>query len=220
VVEDVKYTAATRPVRPMIFLPAFQNVDYGDSTNANVQSRSMLLRTFIARIDRGARGLEHGFRQALAQVDPDLTVIRVLTLDEQVSANYRIQRLMARLTSFYGLLALGLACLGLYGVTAYSVTRRTREIGVRMALGADRSRVVATMLAGPVAQMLIGLGIGLPVTLACTRLIESQLYGVEARDPATLVLTVMVLFVTGAAAAALAAFRAARVDPIRALRTE
>ncbi len=220
VTEDVKYSGANRPVRPMLFLPAFQTVAYETAGMRTVQARSMLLGTLVVRTAPGARNLEEAIRQALAAVDPDLTVIRVVTLASQVSENFSLDRLMARLMSFYGLLALALASLGLYGVTAHAVARRAREIGVRMALGADRARIVRTMIAGPLAQTGLGLAIGIPLTLAAGRALGAQLYGVGGYDPVILGAAVSVLVASAMLAAALPARRAASVDPARVLRGE
>ena len=220
IVDDVRYTAPRQPVRPMIFLPGFSTVDYANPTSANVQARSLLFRTLIVQSSSAIGALEPAIRRALAQVDPDLQVIRVLTLDEQVSANFRIERLMSRLTSVYGLLALAVASIGLYGITAFSVAQRTREIGVRMALGADRARIIRTVMRGPMLQALAGMAIGIPLALAAGRAIASQLHGVEPRDPAILGIAVVMLLVSAIAAAVLPGLRAASIDPTHALRGE
>jgi len=217
---DVKYTGASRPVRPMIFLPAFQTVPYETPLGRSMQARSLLLRTLVVRTVPGAGNLEEAIRRALATVDQDLTVVRVVTLASQVSENFSLDRLMARLTSCYGLLALALAFLGLYGVTAHAVARRAREIGVRMALGADGARIVRTMIAGPLAQTGLGLAFGVPLALATGRAISTQLYGVGAYDPLILGSAIAVLVASAALAAGLPARRAARVDPARVLRGE
>jgi predicted permease len=218
VVDDVRYTAPRQPVRPMIFLPAFSTVAYENPTMASVQARSMLFRTIVVRAAAEMGILEPAIRRALAEVDPDLQVLRVLPLAEQVRDNFSIERLMSRLTSAYGLLALMVAAIGLYGVTAFSVAQRTREIGVRMALGADRGRIVRTVMRGPLLQALIGLAIGVPLALAAGQSIASQLYGVESGDPVILGVAVLVLLASMLVAAVTPGLRAASIDPTRALR--
>ena len=104
-------------------------------------------------------------RQTLAEIDPNLTVLELVSLNEQVTRNFNQDRLIARLTELFGLLALALACVGLYGVTSYSVARRTSEIGIRMALGANRTNVLALVLRGVLIQLGLGLAIGIPVAL-------------------------------------------------------
>jgi predicted permease len=220
IVDDVRYTAPRQPVRPMIFLPGFSAVEYENPTNANVQARSMLFRTLIVQSSSDLGALEPAIRRALAQVDPDLQVIRVLTMEEQVSANYRIERLMSRLTSLYGLLALAVASIGLYGITAFSVAQRTREIGVRMALGADRAQIIRNVMRGPILQAIAGLALGIPLALAAGRSIAAQLHGVEPRDPVILGIAVVVLLISAGVAAILPGLRAAAIDPTRALRGE
>ena len=220
VVEDVKYTRPTDPTRPMIFMPAFQSVEYATPGERSVQARSGLMRAIIVRTAAGSGTLEGPIRKALTEVDPNLAVTRVIAHVTQVALNFRIQRLMAALTSVYGLLALGLAALGLYGVTSYGVTQRTREIGVRMALGADRGRIVRTVLTGPVRQTFLGLGIGFPLAYGATRLISTQLYEVGQQDPAILTGAALVLVVAAVVAAVVPALRAAAIEPTKALRGE
>jgi predicted permease len=221
VVEDVKYSGATqREVRPMMFLPSFQTVEYADATMRSVQARSMLLRAIVVAVQPAARDVEAGIRQGLAEVDQDLNVIRVLPLTLQVNANFRIERLMARLTSLYGLLALALAALGLYGVTAYGVSQRTREIGVRMALGADGGRIMRTCVRGPFIQTCIGLGIGLAGAIVAGRSVSSQLYDVAPIDPVVLLASIVALVLSAVVAAALPSRRAVAVNPATALRGE
>ncbi len=220
VVEDVKYTAASQPARPMIFLPALQVVPYASAGERSVQARSNLLRAVILQTAPGAGSLEEPLRRAIAGANPDVTVVRIVPLSDQLSTNFRMNRLMARLTSSYGLLALLLASIGLYGVTACAVTSRTREIGVRMALGADRARIVRTMLRGPVGQTLAGLVLGGPLALAAVRAISAQLYGVDTGDPIVLGAAMLALAASAVVAAAVPAWRAASLDPTRALRAE
>jgi predicted permease len=219
VVEDVRYAAPRQAVRPMIFLPAFQAVEYADGTSANVQARSMLMRAIIVHAAAESGALEPALRSALMEVDPNLHIIGVRPHAEQVSGNFRIERLMARLTTIYGLLALALASVGLYGVTAFGVAQRTREIGVRMALGADRSRIVRTVVRGPVLQTIVGLLVGIPVALWATRFIAAQLYGVNALDPIVIGGAALVLIASSVLAALLPALRAASISPTDALRS-
>ena len=218
VVDDVKYTQAAQPVRPMIFFPAFQSADSDDARSRSRQARSMLMGTLVLRTAPGAGALEPAVRRAIAEVSPTLHVMRVLTMDEQISGNFRVQRLMAGLASAYGLLALALASIGLYGVTAYGVAQRRREIGVRIALGADGARIVRTVVAGPVAQTLVGLAIGVPLALTGSRSIAGQLYGVGAQDPFVYAGVALVLLASAVLAAVLPARRAARIAPTAALR--
>jgi predicted permease len=219
VVDDVKYTGANQPVRPMLFLPAAQLVPHGDAPFLNVQARSTLLRALVVEAP-GAGALEAPLRRALASVDPNLSVIRVTPLVQQVGANFRLDRLMARVTTAYGGLALALAALGLYGVTAYGVTRKTREIGVRMALGADRVRIVGAVLRGPLLQTLVGLAIGAPLAYFAARALSTQLFDVEWRDPTLPLAAAGVLVASTIVAAAVPARRAASIDPTTALRAE
>ena len=204
----------------MIFLPAFSMVAYDNPTMVNVQARSMLCRALVIRATADSGTLEPAVRRALAEVDPDLQVIRLQTMTEQVSSNFRIERLMSRLTSLYGVLALIVAAIGLYGVTAFSVAQRTREIGVRMALGADRSRIVRTVMRGPLLQAIAGLLIGVPLSIAGAHAIAAQLYGVDAADPVIFATAIAVLLVSMVAAAIIPGLRAASIDPTRALRGE
>ncbi len=218
VADDVKYINPRQPVRPMIFLPAFQTVDYADATNRTVQARSMRLRAIVLQTRPGTSGLEPVLRSAIAEIDPDVNVLRIVSMAAQVSGNFRIERLLARLTTIYGALALILAALGLYGVTSYAVTQRTREIGVRMALGAERTKVMQIVVRGPMVQALIGLALGGALALAAGGVLGTQLYGLGGRDPRILLTGAAILIVTAALAAAIPARRAASIDPARALR--
>lgn len=219
VVEDVKYSGPRQPARPMIFLPAFQTVDLSDNpASASVQARSMQLRTIVVQATVAPGGLEQAIRQALAEVDRDMTVSRVVSLADQVGVNFSLERLMARLTSLYGVLALAIAAVGLYGVTAFGVRQRTREIGVRMALGAGRGAVIRAVMAGPLTHTLMGLVVGIPAALVATRAIASQLYGVGAGDPWVFAGAAAGLLLTTALAALVPAWRATAIDPTDALR--
>jgi len=166
------------------------------------------------------QNLEVVIREALAATDPDVTVLNVTSLGEQVSLNFNQERLIARLTGLFGLLALALACVGLYGVTAYGVARRRSEIGIRMALAADRAKVVRMVVSGAMAQIGIGLLIGLPIAVAGGRALAHQLFGVKSYDPAVLSVAVGALVFSALVAGLVPAFRAASIDPMEALRTE
>jgi len=220
VVEDVKFTAASQPVRPMIFLPARQLVNYESSADRNVQARSLLMRSVVVQVSPGAGTLEGLLRKAMAGVDPDVTVVGVTAMTTQVRFNFGRDRLMARLTSAYGVLALALAALGLYGVTAYGVVSRTREIGVRMALGAGRTQIVRTVLRAPLLQTVTGLAIGVPLALFASRSLAAMLYDVRPQDPWVLSATIGVLLASASVAAILPARRAASLNPTKALRGE
>ena len=164
--------------------------------------------------------MEPQIRGALAQVNRDLAVIDLGTFAAQVKANFSQQEMLTKLTSLFGVLALTLASVGLYGVTAYSVENRTSEIGIRMALGADRLNVLRLVLRGAFLQIAIGLAIGIPATLLAGRAMTTQLFGVKPYAPDILLLTTLVLSLAGLVATLLPARRAAALEPIRALRTE
>jgi ABC-type antimicrobial peptide transport system permease subunit len=220
VTEDVKYTAAERPTRPMIFFPMVQMAPQIDETSRSVQLRSMTIGAVELQISSNIGSVEPLLRQAIAEIDPDIAVVRVLPMAVQVGLNFQVNRLMARLTAAYGLLALAVAGLGLYGVTAYSVARRTREIGVRMALGAGKTRVLMEIVRGALTQTGLGLLIGLPAAALATATLASLLYGIQPRDPVVFLKAALVLAVAAVLAAVLPARRAAAIDPARALRSE
>ena len=125
-------------------------------------------------------------KRALAEADPNLTVTSVRTLQQQVDRSFDQQRAVASLAGLFGIVALVLAAIGLYGVTAYTVAQRTNEIGIRMALGADRGNVVGIVLHGAFRRVAIGLGLGLPLAVGAGRLLSAQLYGVQFWDPLAL----------------------------------
>jgi ABC-type antimicrobial peptide transport system permease subunit len=164
--------------------------------------------------------LEPQVRQALAQVNPDLALIDFIGFADQVEANFTQQAMIVKLTSLFGILALLLASIGLYGVTAYSVERRTGEIGIRMALGANRANVLKLVLRGAFLQIGLGLLVGIPVTVLGGRAMAAQLFGVKPYDPNILLLTAAVLSFAALVASVVPARRAASIEPMRALRTE
>lgn len=210
VVEDAKYNEPREPAYVRAFLPLLQ----AREDQSNIFHEIQLL------VAGSAQNLEPVIRRALASVDSNLTVIRVTRFDEQVAENFNRDRLVARLTTLYGLLALLLACVGLYGVAAYTVTRRTSEIGIRMALGAPAGSILTMMLRVAMFPVALGLLLGLPLALAGGRAIASELYGVKNYDAVVLGTAVVVLVASSIMAALIPARRAARVDPMAALRYE
>ena len=159
-------------------------------------------------------------REAVRQIDPNLPLFRFTTLNAQAEERLAQERLFARLTSFFGLLALGLASIGLYGVMAYSVARRTHEIGVRMALGARAPDVVRMILWESMLLVVIGVLIGLGAALGSARFVSGMLYGLTPADPTTISLSALVMLAVAGLASYLPARRASRVDPMVALRYE
>ena len=159
-------------------------------------------------------------RQTLASINPNLTVVNFQTFDEQIAGNFVEERMIARLTMLFGALALLLATIGLYGVTAYTVARRTSEIGIRMALGAERGGVIAMVMRGALIQTGLGLAIGIPTALVCVRFVEAQLYEIKGVDARVLAVSIITLAVAASLAGLIPARRAASTDPAKALRTE
>jgi ABC-type antimicrobial peptide transport system permease subunit len=159
-------------------------------------------------------------RRTLAEIDPSLSVIHFDSYTTEVAGNFNQARLIARLTSLFGVLALVLATVGLYGVMSYFVARRTSEIGIRMALGASRSGVVAMVLRSALAQVSVGLAIGVPAALFAGHLMTSLLYQVGAYDPLSFVAPTALLAACATATALVPARRAASIDPMKALRSE
>ena len=155
----------------------------------------------------------------MAQLSPTAS-LRFTTLSEQVSQSLSRDRLLATLAAFFGGLALLLALIGLYGTTAYGVARRRNEIGIRIALGAARDRVLRMMIGEVSIVVLAGIGIGMVAALAATRLVASFLFGLTASDPMTWIASAGILLAVSVVAVAAPAWRAARMDPMAALREE
>jgi predicted permease len=216
VAKDARYLTNNlhQPVRPFFFLPEAQ----AEYTRGNLGS--LFLRDIVILTRPGASLSTARLRQALASVDPNLPIISVRTLREQVASQLTQQRLIARLTSFFGVLSLVLASIGLYGVTAYSAGCRTREIGVRMALGARRGHVVTLVLRGSIGLILVGLVMGLPLTFAAGRFLSDQLYGANPYNPVVTLTAVLALGLSALVASFVPAFRASVLSPLAALRAE
>ena len=164
--------------------------------------------------------LEPQVKRALAEADPNLTVTSVRTLQQQVDRSFDQQRAVASLAGLFGIVALVLAAIGLYGVTAYTVAQRTNEIGIRMALGADRGKVVGMVLRGAFRRVVVGLVLGLPLAVGAGYLLSAQLYGVRFWDPLALGVAAVSLAACAFIAAIIPAARAASISPMNALRAE
>jgi predicted permease len=220
VTEDTNYWGATSKMRAMYFLAQGQSAHNPDPRYQQFEDRSRYLNAIEIQTRGEVAGLEVQLRRVLSQINPDLAVVDFQSFASQVKANFMQQAMIAKLTSFFGMLALILASIGLYGVTSYSVERRTSEIGIRMALGADRMNMLGMILRSAFIQVGIGLAIGIPVTIFGGRLMASQLYGVKPHDPMVLAITTVVLAAAAFIAAVIPARRAANTEPMLALRTE
>jgi predicted permease len=207
VVADAKYRTLKEAVPQTAYLPFSQY-------------NTLRERTLCVRAAGEASALVAALRREVRGLDPQLPIFNVKTFAEQISESVSRERLVALLSSFFGFFALLLASLGLYGVMAYAVTRRTREIGIRMALGARAGNVLWLVLRETLLLVCVGVAVGLPLALAATRLTEGLLFGLTPNDPLTLALAVAVMVVIAALAGYLPARRAAQVDPLRALRHE
>ena len=223
VVRDAKFAGwgLNRPARPMFYVPLAQNVNYA---TGNIMQRVELRTHFISGImlvtNAAPGALEPVVTKVLSDLDPNLTVNSVRTMQQQVALQFDQQRAVASLASLFGIVALLLAAVGLYGVTAYTVAQRRNEIGIRMALGAGRARVVGLVLRGTAARVLVGLLLGVPLSIGAGRLISSQLYGVVSWDPAALAIASGALTLCAFVAAIIPATRAASISAVDALKIE
>jgi predicted permease len=220
VVHDAKYRDPGGQPRPMFYAPLAQHVVYDQPVLALIDHRSHYIGGAVLQLRGSAMGIEPLIRKAFSEADPNLTIINVQPMRQQVESDFDQQRAVAQMTGLFGLLALVLAAVGLYGVTAYTVERRTSEIGVRMALGANRMNVVRLVLRGAFRQVVIGLVIGIPISIACGHLIAAQLYQVKSWDPVVLAGSIAALGFCALVASVIPAQRAASINPVEALRTE
>jgi predicted permease len=221
VVEDTTYTSVYWKNHSMYFLPLTQRAgSANDPHNSLDKDLSLYAGALVIQTSRPVPGFEKMVGDTLASINPNLTIVKFQTFQQQIDDRFIEERLIARLTSLFGLLALLLAAIGLYGVTAYTVVRRTPDIGIRMALGAARSRVIAMVMRGAMLQAVAGLAIGIPVAIFCVRYVKSQLYEITSMNVPVLIVSVAVLVLAAAIAGIIPARRAASIDPVRALRIE
>ena len=209
VVGDIKADDARDKPEPTVYRPILQ-----------IQEQGAYTATIHIRTTSDPTPLTPQVRQMINQIDDKLPVFEVTTLDEQLSKNLDQERLIAQLVSFFGALALVLACIGLYGVMAHGVARRTNEIGIRMALGARGGNIAWMVLRETLYLVLAGLVIGVPGALIGAKLISAQLFGMKPADPLTLIGASLVLTIVALLAGYLPARRASHVNPLKALRYE
>jgi macrolide transport system ATP-binding/permease protein len=218
VVEDTAYTSARWKDHMMYFVPMMQRPV---SAKAPIEKDEMMYAgAIVLKTERPMNDMESLAWRTLSSINPNLSVVKFQTFAAQIADRFTEERMLARLTMLFGGLALLLATIVLYGVTAYTVARRTSEIGIRMALGAERSKVTAMVMRGAMIQAALGLAIGIPVARLSVRLVETQLYEIRGVDASVLATAILTLAVAAAVAGFIPARRAASTDPALALRTE
>ena len=218
VVEDTVYESVQWKDHRMVFFPPLQRPasDKGPiETDTSLYAGALVIQTEHPMPD-----MESLARETLASINPNLAIVKFQTFQQQIADRFTEDRMIARLTELFGGLALLLATIGLYGVTAYTVARQTSEIGIRMALGARRLGVVAMVLRTAIIQIALGLAIGIPAAYFCVRYVESQLYEVKGVNPVILLIAVFTLVVAASIAGLIPAQRAASIDPAEVLRME
>ena len=222
VARDMRYMTYDykEPVEPMYWIPEAQTTEFDDPTMRSGEIWSHYLYNIVLWAPGSPPGMEDRVRKELAGVDPNLVLYSVDPYAAVVGADFQQENMIATLTTLFGVLGLALAAVGLYGVMAYTVEQRTSEIGVRMALGANRGQVVKMVLRGAFSQIGIGLALGIPAAIEAGKLMTDQLFGVKPWDPVMLALATLLLALAALLASAIPARRAAGVEPIVALRNE
>ncbi len=220
--EDTRYSTwdLHEPIRSMWFSPLAHWTVYDKPEENTMEGRGHFANALVLQTSASVSSVEPQVRRALASIDPNIAIYSIETMQQQVTDQFTQESLVARLAGLFGILALVLASVGLYGVTAYTVERRTSEIGIRMALGADRVSVLRLVMRSAFGQVLIGLVIGIPAALLAGRLISGQLYGIAPYNPVVLCAAALLLAACAGVAALVPAGRAAKIEPIIALRAE
>ena len=218
VVEDTVYTSVRWKNHYMYFLPLTQHpASWKDPME---KDESMYAGAIVLQAERPMNDLEKNVRRTLAAINPNLTVVKFETFQQQIADRFNDERVISRLTTLFGALALLLATIGLYGVTSYTVARRTAEIGLRMAVGAERLSVIAMVMRGAIMQIALGLAIGIPIALVSVRFVKAQLYEISSADPNVLLGAIATVTMAACVAGIIPARRAASIDPVQALRSE
>jgi predicted permease len=220
VTDNTKYEDPEQPQLPMVFLPLAQPAEIFAERERAGEERAHFPVDIIVHYQGGEAEMAAVLRRAIGNIDPNLPITRIDTLETQVNSNFNQPEMLARLTVAFGLVALLLAAVGIYGVTSYTVERRTSEVGLRMALGADRRDVLREVLKRALAQVLVGLALGVPLALGLGRLVAAHLYNVSSYNPLILGGSFGVLVVAAVLAAFVPATRAASIEPIQALRDQ
>jgi putative ABC transport system permease protein len=212
VVKDVRHEGPTQEPRPRWYVPHAQ---------AYLSAyQSPLTNTIVVRSDSDPAPLMEPIRRLMAEVDPTVPISNVLTMEEILDGAMAGQRFVMTLLSIFGALSLFLAVVGVYGTVSYTVSRRTREIGLRMAMGAGGANVLAQVMREGLALALMGIGLGLAGSLALSRVFESMVFGITSSDPLTYSSVGVVLLLAAAGASLVPARRASRLDPVAALQEE
>ena len=218
VVDDTTYTAVQWKDHAMYFVPITQRP--GSEKSPIITDISLYAGAIVIAADRPMNDMEKLAQRTLSGINPNLTIVKFQTFDQQIADRFNDNRMIAQLTSLFGGLALLLATIGLYGVTAYTVVRRTSEIGIRMALGAERTRVIGMVMRGAMTQAFLGLIVGVPIAMLCVRYIKAQLYEIASVNFSVMAVAMVVLVVAACIAGMIPARRAASINPIQALRVE